>query len=494
MRTVNPDIVIIQLLILAFCVVVGRYWLRLKVGESLLGAAIALPIPLISISPGAAGYVYMGDLVAVGFVALGLFSRIRAPKPMRQYRGVIGLAFLVLVALPLLSTLLGYMAYETARTHKFVGLGIARGIGYFVVFRYAINVFYRSKHSPKILALSCLAFAFFALLGIAHYFLGIKLVDVAPNRIAASGPDRIISAGYAGVYRGALGGWAVVMAAVASTLLLYRKFGALLAGGLIGLVFLVVFASGSRQGVVIGGMALCLGLFGSTRMMPPRARGRVIGRVALVVVLMMLGGLGAWTRMDKTRLKNYINNRYGELTDLSRAIEMAKERDPRYPLVWKNLTQNPTMLTVGIGYGTERTHAALGHSWIYIDSELFAVWQMGGIVLLGTYVVFAIVIRMKYRLFKKIPVPEDRTVVIAAIISLYGGVMLLWGHFYLLTTLSHQAAVAYYNWLLLGAALGITSKIPDTRMAQRSVRRKRRIARRAPSPVDSPLVGQSGPQ
>jgi hypothetical protein len=119
-----------------------------------------------------------------------------------------------------------------------------------------------------------------------------------------------------------------------------------------------------------------------------------------------------------------------------------------------NLKNYPSILLRGVGYGTD-SEVSAGRAQIYIDSEIFMVIQSNGGLYFLLYIIFLIVLRNRMgKAFR----PKDlygRTYVLGSIVALYSGMLLMWGHFFLLTNGSYHAPIAYWNWALLGGAMGL---------------------------------------
>jgi hypothetical protein len=85
---------------------------------------------------------------------------------------------------------------------------------------------------------------------------------------------------------------------------------------------------------------------------------------------------------------------------------------------------------------------------------------LGGTLLLAGYLLF--LLRMRLRLRERCWPPEDsaRAAIGAAIVVLYGGLMLMYGHFFIMTTFAHEAPIAYWTWAVFGTAVGLCSRNP----------------------------------
>jgi hypothetical protein len=176
-------------------------------------------------------------------------------------------------------------------------------------------------------------------------------------------------------------------------------------------------------------------------------------------MLLAVVGMYGWSRISQERLGQYVLTRFQAVLNVGELHQAALQRDYRYPLAWENITSGMDMFIFGTGYGVEHlmpVHGGRIHH--YIDSELFYMWQMGGTLLMVVYVLFLFVLRWSLRQSQWPSDAAGRTAAASGTVVFLAGLMLMWGHFYLLTTFSHQAPVGYWTWAIFGLAAGVCGR------------------------------------
>jgi len=450
-------VLLLQALISAGTILIGVAFLRLSLTTSVLAAVLVTPVPLFKVSPGAAGFIYVADLLAV-FWLVSRLLRTSQQSPGEPGRGLGALAFLLLVALPVVSTAIGYVSNAEMRSIKPVLLSLFRGVAYYVVFSSLMRHALRERNPERLLALQCIAFGLVACCGLAQYVAGIDLDlwnVVREIKTRAYGTD--FGGGFMGLYRGAVGGWSVAILAIAPVVFMRIRGGTLLMPLIVAVVFASILAVGSRQGAVIGAIALMVGLVISMRCMPQSQRlghmVRQVGAVAFLALLLMAG----WGVFSPYSFEKFVWRRFQPLLDPTTAIDMARRRSGAMPVAMANVLSDPHVFLIGTGYGLEANVGTMGPGprLILVDGEFLNVWQLGGIVQLGAYLLFLLWLRLHLRR-SNLNRDDDSGPIVsgAAIAALYAGVLLLYGHFFLLNTHANQAPVAYWNWALFGLAVG----------------------------------------
>jgi hypothetical protein len=95
------------------------------------------------------------------------------------------------------------------------------------------------------------------------------------------------------------------------------------------------------------------------------------------------------------------------------------------------------------------------------------VQSNGGLFLL-CYIFFLYQLRVRLRKPFRPKESSGASYVFSAVLALYAGILLMWGHFFLMNIGPSQAPVAYWNWALLGGAVGLCTQSSKT---MRSLRR-----------------------
>jgi hypothetical protein len=446
----------LQAVSFASIVLVGVALLGASWRGALLAAAIVTPVPLFKVSAGAAGFIYLGDLLGILCLlgmALGWLRPVGDRSP--GMRLLLLLALSSLVLLPGISTVAGFVTSPEGRSMKPGLLGVLRGLSYFLVFLLFMQRARSERRPDSMVLIQCLAFWLIALCGLMQYAAGIDL-DLwnEVRQLGASGGS--FGGGFMGLYRGAVGAWGAGILGAVPAAFANRRLGAVLMPVVTVTIMAAMLAVGSRQGVLIGGVAFVIGLWLSVRSMPGGARMgafcRGVGGVALLCVL----GLGIWSQVSSERFGLYVTRRFELLWEPELLMERIMRRDWRLATAWDNITGSSQVLMIGTGYGVEEHSGALAIvRHYYVDSELFYTWQLGGTVLLLAYAGLLLMLRLELR---GSLCPQDARAGIvrgAATAVLYAGMLLMYGHFFLLTTAAHQAPVAYWNWALLGLAVGL---------------------------------------
>ena len=151
--------------------------------------------------------------------------------------------------------------------------------------------------------------------------------------------------------------------------------------------------------------------------------------------------------------------RFDFILDPYRTTQAIRSRSAVLPVAWENITSNPQTFVAGIGYGMEQLHAyGAGPKLVYVDCEILMVWQIGGTLLIAAYGTYLLFLRMRLRGGNWPAAVPERVCIGAAIVALYGGIMLMYGHFFILTTYSHEAPIAYWNLALFGMAVAACSR------------------------------------
>ncbi|MCY2952923.1 MAG: hypothetical protein NTU53_13245 [Planctomycetota bacterium] len=455
-------VLVLQAGIFAFSTLVGVLLFRLPLLSSMLAAVLISPAPLFQVSPGAAGFIYAGDLLVIVLLIQRFLGGSASVGP--QARLLRLLAFLTVVLLPALSTVLGYLVDSENRLYKPICLGIFRAIGYYITFSAFIRRAGHNSRADSELAVQCIAFWLIACCGLAQFATGIDLdLWTTIRHLGLSKTSGGYGRGFMGMYRGAVGAFGVGILAVLPVVFAGRRFASIVLPGIAAMILATTLAVGSRQGVMIGIMVFFLGLGMGVRARPPgyRLRAFVQGSAGLVI----LGSIGliGWAAYAPYEFQKFVGRRFATLTDPDKVVEVVQKRDPRFPHAFDNVTSSPYVFLLGTGYGLEYGQTVGGRgalSVIYVDSEIMYVWQLGGTLLLAGYLVF--LIRMRLRLRERCWPPEDsaRAAIGAAIVVLYGGLMLMYGHFFIMTTSSHEAPIAYWTWAVFGTAVGLCSRRP----------------------------------
>ena len=437
--------------------IVGITILKLPADITFFGCLLALPAPLFKVSTGTAGFIFPADLLALAFAFYwfsgGIKDSLRNSLPAVVRR----LAVFLLLLLPVLTSVFSAMDTEVYRKTNFVLLAHARGAGYLIIF-FVFAVYIRRVARPdNVLVLQIVVFSLVLLCGVIQYVAGINL-DLW-NKIGLIADETGIAGnlgnGFMGLYRGAVGALGVGLLGIASAVLPLRKNGPLLFA-LVALIDTgIMMSAGSRMGVIIGLIASVLGIWTVTRGMPQVVRGKLLVRCLLGLVVAIGLGLLASRGVVGSRFEQYAEERFGLLQSLATLKDEAIIRDEvKRSLIMDNFEEYPSILLRGVGYGTD-TEVSAGRAQLYIDSEIFMVIQSNGGFYFLLYVIFLIILRKRMGKAFRPKELYGRTYVLGSIVVLYSGVLLMWGHFFLLTNGSYHAPIAYWNWALLGGAIGL---------------------------------------
>lgn len=454
------EIGLISAAIWVFAVLFARVALRLPWAISAIAITLTMPVPLYQIGGGPGSWIFPADILAILFVVAGLLKLLPEPDPSvrQQTTLLIFLALAITVILPMISTVIGFGINEQPRLFKFILLPLFRGIGYFVMFR---TFLLRMRHVPvdRFLLAQCVSFILIYLCGCAQYYLGVNLDLVQATRSVGEEIGRVeFGGGFMGLYRGAVGAWAVgilgmlpiMMASRPGWNLFLPVAAAVVLGGVLGV--------GSRQGLAIGVVAFAIGFFQAIR--TGVSEHRLKGAFWLMVTIFVLipFTMFAWSKVSSGRMGQFIEKRFELVFDLEKLGQAALSRDPKYPRAWANITDNIDVLLVGTGYGVEYISPTPGGRIIeLVDSELLCIWQVGGTPLIVSYLGFLLLSRLKLRTFRWPLDPAGRCMAAVGVVTLYGGIMLMWGHFFLLTPYFQQAPISYWQWSVLGLAIAACS-------------------------------------
>jgi len=463
--------------IFVLCLVIARLGLRLPFRSAAVALLLLCPVPLAYLVAGSNSAIFVSDCV-------GVFCLLWLIRPHRGSPGLLSnkasrlpviLAALLLVVLPSVSSGLG--AAVTGRGDwKLIAIGLFRGCAYLGLFCGAIRFGARSGEINKLMALQCVAFALICGCGILQAYSGLDLTLPSPTTAVLQGDlsGDTSAAGFMGLYRGAVGGWGAAMLGVIPLVLFRRRFGWAIAPACGLAVLAGIVLSGSRQGLVVGLIALALGTLvalASSRGMTLASRNTRIAIAAMALSVVLLFALTPNTFYDQ-----WINSRFGSILEGTNVVDQVASRDDRMAYAigrWMNNSAWVQVLGAGRGRLSDGITTYQGEVG-YVDSE--AVWQLqeNGLLTIVTYAFFL------FALARQLKVPKQasgdvRSTIQAARIVLIGGVLLLYGHFFLLHVQYSQAPVAYWNWSVLGAAIGtvvrtkkasyISLKVSDTQVA-----------------------------
>jgi hypothetical protein len=437
--------------------VIGVGLLRLPRRIAVIASILILPAPIIRVSPGTAGFVYLADLLAAG-LGLAWFLNPRR-KPLSTYisspvqRIAVGLLFIF----PILSTIMAFSDSGTYRNIKYVLLAHARAFGYLIIFLAFVEIIRKVSKPDNILILQVALFSLVAVCGLIQYGLGVNL-DLwnEVNRLATESQELgDFGGGVMGLYRGAVGAWGVGILAVAGAILPMKKYGSLFMAAIILSSMGIMISVGSRQGVIIGAAVLIYGVLSSLRLFRARTRTimmlRSLAGLGLVAILVISG----YWKSSESRFQQFAADRYRPLLSYERLKSELFGRDSeKRRLVLENINRYPSILIAGVGYGTD-VDTSGGRALLYLDSEIFMLLQSNGVLFLLCYAAFLYQLRARMRKAVRPTDPNRASYVFGAVLALYAGILLMWGHFFLMNIGSNQAPVAYWNWALLGGALGI---------------------------------------
>ena len=450
----------LQAAIFAICMLLGLLVLHLRFGEALLACAFMCPAPLFQVAGGAGSWIFVGDVVAVAFLLKFVLSRTSKPFSMAVAQSTRGLVILAaaLLAIPTFATLFGLAWNPQPRSWPFVWLQVVRSLSYFAVFHHFASGRRLITRPDNYLLLQCLFFMLVCFCGLAQYGLGWDL-DLWNLTIKANPGEGNwgYGGGFMALYRGAVGGWAIGILAILPIVLIPRLGWSLLLPFAAAVVFVAVLATGSRQGMAIGIVVFAYGLLRGIRVATPARRLPVIVQFAVVMVVLFIVAGVTSGQLSGTRLDQWVTRRFAQFGELSSAGDVANlalSRGSRVGAAWDNITSSIPTFLIGVGFGVEQLFAvAGGYVIVLLDSELFQVWQLGGIIALVLYLTFLLKLGICLRPGNWPADQEKRIAASAGTGVIFGGILLLWGHFFLLNFHANQAPVAYWCWSLLGIAV-----------------------------------------
>ncbi len=451
-------VLLLQTLIFLVMVCVGRLFLGLRWRTACLAMALALPTPLFKVSPGAAGLIFSADLVVVFFVFQWAFGVLRArPDCTRSPARFMFLAISILFLLPGMSTFLGYLIFpEANRGLNYVAANTFRQIGYLVVFWAMTKKMQWEERPDRFVILQCLMFGAVAICGLVQYAAKIDLDMWAEIR----GLDQVgqtYGGGFMGLYRGAVGAYSIGVVAALTMLILRVRSGMILGPVITIIIFGMMLAVGTRQGVAIGAFAFFLSLVFFVRSLPAGTRFAAFFRATGFLLLVGILALVAVKVVFPAQFDAWIVKRFAGFESLSSIIALVKSRDVYgMSLAVQNLKDNPLMLFFGLGHGTETRTGTIFVK--YGDHELLNIWQIGGLPLLLSYIAFLLMLLVRFRRYRFLTDPVSRIYVATAFVVLASSIPLLYGHFFILNAYSGNAPVGYWHWSLFGGALGVLTK------------------------------------
>ncbi len=443
----------IEAAIFVLCLLIARIALRLRLRSAAVALVLICPVPLAYLVAGSDSAIYASDVVGV----LCLFwlassrNRFRAGFTDTVAHLPVVFASLLLVVLPTLSTALGLIATRQG-DWKLIVAGLCRGFGYLGLFCAAIGIGRLSDDLEKMLTLQCIAFSLVCCCGIWQTITGLDLTLPDPNTLLAGlTPDS--SAGFMGLYRGAIGAWGAAMLGVIPLVLFRRGYGWVIAPACMLAVLTAIVLVGSRQGLVIGLMSAVFGTLGALTTARHSASSAV--RSLFAVVTLALGGLYLLSIAANTSFDTWMTQRFGSIVGAESVVDQVASRDNKmWYAVDRWFSAPVTVQALGAGRGRLNQGLAEDEREVgYVDSEL--VWQLqeNGLVGIMIYISFLVLLARCFRRPKRTS-EAIRTTILAGRVGLFTGVCLIYGHFFLLHVHTAQASVAYWNWALFGVALG----------------------------------------
>jgi len=445
----------IEIAILAICLVIARSGLRLRLRSATAALLLMCPVPLAYVVAGGNSALFMSDAVGVFCLFWLAMPRNRNQSLFadKTARLPVMLAALLLVVLPSVSTALGVAATGKG-DWKLIAVGLFRGCAYLGLFCAAIHFGKRGEEVDKLIAIQCIAFALICCCGILQAYTGLDLTLPSPTTSVLQGDLAAdSSSGFMGLYRGAIGGWGAVVLGVIPLVLFRRRYGWVIAPACMLAVLTGIILAGSRQGLFIGLIAALLGTLGALA----NGRGKRPGsvRALVAVAVLALGGLCLYSTTASTSYDSWINYRFGSLFGLTTVGDQVAGRDDRMAYAIDRWLTNSMMVQVlGAGRGRLSDGITTYPGEVgYVDSEV--VWQLqeNGLAALLAYGFFLVTLARRLRLYEP-STDSSRSTVRAAKVGLVSGILLIYGHFFLLHVQYSQAPVAYWNWALLGVAIG----------------------------------------
>jgi hypothetical protein len=200
--------------------------------------------------------------------------------------------------------------------------------------------------------------------------------------------------------------------------------------------------------------------------------------VQFVVVICSFIAIGSLLsgKLSDTRFNQWVGRRFSQFSELNSAGDvatLAMSRGAPINEAWNNMINSPMIMIFGAGFGVEQVVAVYGGAHVVLlDCEILQIWQIGGIFVILLYAALLISLWIMLRPRNWPTALPQRITAASARVVLVGGVMLMWGHFFLMNFHSSQAPVGYWCWSTLGLALAMLQEQTNTASAATTVQKK----------------------
>jgi hypothetical protein len=458
----------IEIAIFVLCLVIARIGFRLRLRPAAVALLLLCPVPLTYLVTGNNSALFLPDILgACCLVWLAYSKRLRAVIAGKTVRVPVALAAILLVVLPNISTAIGFVSTGQG-DWKLIVIGLCRGCAYLGIFCAAIDFGSRADRPDRLIALQAIAFTLICCCGIWQAITGLDLRLADPTTSLYGDLALDSAAGCMGLYRGAIGAWGAAMLGVMPLVLFRRKHGWITTPVCMLIVLVCVLLVGSRQGLVIGLIAALLGTFAVLASV--RSTAVIAVRSLLAVMALALGGLYLQSVSANSSYDTWISARFGSLLESDSIVQLVASRDTNMWYAIDRWFSNPLEVqALGAGRGRlVQGPAADPRTVGYVDSEI--VWQLqeNGLIAVLLYGCFLFVLVRRFHVPRH-STEAVRTTILAARIGLIAGVCLTYGHFFLLHVHTPQAPIAYWNWALFGAGIGVTIRSKLARRARFTV-------------------------
>jgi len=460
------DIVLtIQLAALLAVSLLFGLWRERSRAACIAGLLLITPVPIVRLTAGVGGFVYLGDLVAL--VCATQLIRSSARRGLLN-SSVVQLKWLVLI-LCFVSPLVGFILSTLSGVIgdiRGVALGLVRGLLYLSIFWYcaaSLNLEWRVV--TKVLRAQIALLTFFCLVGVGQYFGGYNVDywnDVRDLEGVLS--EDGYGGGFMGLYRGAVGAWVALSLSTAAVAFLSEnnKYGQQYV--YFGICFFISLAGtlivGSRQGLFFG---LTGGLLGSAMLYlhsnSRSIKNAVIAGNLTAVMLVLFGAFLFLIMMGDSELLDWFFVRFGSLLGDADLVGEVANRDPRFGMIIQRIFDSPLLYVFGVGEVS--MDGGGSDAWfVYVDSEFLWAFQKIGIVgiilYLYFYTKFAFLL-LGSKLGKSESYDGNKRALVLGMPVLIVCLFLIYGHYSLLHVQSSQAPIAYCAWSILGVSLSLRS-------------------------------------
>jgi len=409
--------------------------------DSFIIASAMISMPLFRVTSGFAGSIYLLDIIGLCLFAY-YFIRYTANSKCKYHQlSLFIIPILLVIVLPLFSTVYNNMFVHTRIDLKVIGLSVMRGISYLSVLNYFIQHNRQSDLVESYILISIISFPILCIVGLVGAYIGVNLnptLNALDYQTYISRNE--LGTGFLFLYRGAVGAWGAAIISITPFVFLIKRLSAPLKTGLFIIatssIFYGIIKSGSRQGLLIGVATFLLALL--IVFIKSDMKSRMYSLSSILIVFVLLSSI----IVNNKDTYDWLITRFFTSESLSQGVE---SRDT--VKIAKEFLANPDFSIIGYGILPENSIVTGNTAFLYVDSEL--VWTLQKIGILGVllYAIYLIILLLRVK-----NIISVNWIGYPMLCTLLAGYLLIPGHFFILHLPPSATVINYWYWILIGMA------------------------------------------